>query len=229
MRQRGKSRIACLLLCLCLLCGTLSASAAANTAVYTLSQQGSTLSMRQEEGALTFWEAPDAVTGQTYRDGTITLRNETQYTVDFVLSSVTLPYDNAAALTYLDALTVDIRESDRLLYHDTMTRLMDSERAEIRVSNVAPGEQRVLHVAVSCAYTYTGEVPSYSSLVWSFSPQVKNSAAPTTAADPWDNLSPGIDWLLIVEAAGLLVGITGLAGLCRWLVRRHRRQTQHKK
>ncbi len=220
-------RRAAALLAAALLAGGMTAAAADNTAaVYTLTQEGNNLSMTQQEGALTFWEAPDVVTGQTRRDGTITLRNQSSRTVDFVLSSVTLPYDNEAALTYLDALSVDVSEGERLYYHGTFTRLMDADRAEVRVADVAPDEERVLHVAVSCAYTYTGQVPSYSSMVWSFTPQVKSGTATTATvnnSDPWSHTSAGINWLYIVEAAGALVLVTGVAGICRWLVRRRKK------
>lgn len=220
--RRGVSLLAAVLLA-----GGITAAAADNTAaVYTLTQTGNDLSMSQQEGALTFWEAPDVVTGQTYRNGTITLRNQSSRTVDFVLSSVTLPYGNEAALTYLDALSVDVAEGERVCYHGSFTRLMDADRAEIRVADVAPGEERVLNVAVSCAYTYTGQVPSYSSLVWSFTPQVKSTTttvAATENRDPWSHTTPGINWLYIVEAAGVLVLVTGVAGICRRIVRRRKK------
>lgn len=229
MKMKTWVRRAAALLAAALLAGGITAAADSAAAVYTLTQEGNNLSMTQQEGELTFWEAPDVVTGQTRRDGTITLRNQSNRTVDFVLSSVTLPYGNTAALTYLDAVSVDVAEGERLCYHGTFTRLMDADRAEIRVADVAPGEERVLNVAVSCAYTYSGKVPSYSSMVWNFTPQVKNTAATTVARadaennDPWNHASAGINWLYIVETAGILALVTGVAGVCRWLVRRRKK------
>lgn len=203
--------------------GLPTSAASSGEAVYILTREGNTLSMTQQEGELTFWEAPDVTTGQTRMGGVITLRNETDRTVDFVLSSVSLPYGDTAALTYLDAVTIDIEQDGATCYHGTFTRLMDSDRKEIRLVNVAPGESRQLSLSISCAYTYTGQVPSYSSLVWTFIPQVQATTPTTTAEDPFVERFT-IDWLLIAEIAGALTLTTGVAGLCLWLYRRRKQR-----
>lgn len=216
-------RVTALVLAL-VFCGAMTASAAVQSiAVYTLTKQGNTFSMNKAEGDLTFWEAPDVTTGQSRTGGTITLKNETERTVDFVLSSVSLPYDNAAALTYLDAVTLHIAEGDKVHYHDSITHIMDTERAEIRLSDMAPGEERVLTLSINCAYTYSGNVPSYSSLVWTFTPVIQTTEPTTTPTDPFDEPTRTINWLLIAEIAGALVLVTGVAGVCVWLCRRSKR------
>lgn len=189
-----------------------------NTAVYVLSQQETSFSMSKEEGDLTFWEAPDVITGQTRDNGTITLKNDTDRTVDFTLASVSLPYDNAAALAYLDAVTITLKEGDRVLYCNSITRLMDSDRDAVQFLNVPPWESRQLEVSISCAFTYTGQLPSYSSLLWEFRPNL-HEKVPTTTAEPMEAPTT-FNWKLLAETAGIVVLVTGIAGVCVWLVRR---------
>lgn len=200
-----------------------TASAAENEAVYVLSQDGNTFSMDQQSGELTFWEAPDVITGQSHGGGTITLRNDSDRPVDFVLTSVSLPYDNEAALTYLDAVTVSIKKGDTLLYHDTFTHLMDAERPEIRLSDVLPGEQAQLTLAIACAYTYTGGIPAYNSLVWTFTPELKGGTT-TTAHDPLFSTEPTTDWKMIAQVAGTVALVMAAAGVCVWVTRKIRKK-----
>ena len=200
------------------LLGGLSVSATSHDAIYILSQDGSNFLMEQQDGELTFWEAPNVLNGQSRRDGVITLRNNTDRTVDFVLDHVSLPYDDTAALTYLDAVTLTIKQDDKRLYHDTFTHLMDSERAEIRLESVKPGEERQLSLTVFCDYSYQGNLPSYASLVWTFRPEIK-SGAPTTEVSPLP--SPTINWPLIIFVVSAVVLAMGGAGVFIWFSRRH--------
>lgn len=201
----------------------LTASAAGNETVYVLSQQGNTFSMDQQQSELAFWEAPDVTTGQSHAGGTITLCNESNRSVDFVLTSVSLPYDNEPALTYLDAVTVSVKNGDTVLYHGPFTRLMDAERPEIRLSDVLPGEQAQLTLAIACAYTYTGGIPAYNSLVWTFTPELKGGTT-TTAHDPLDKIEPTTDWKTIAQVAGAVALVMAAAGVCVWLTRKIRKK-----
>ncbi len=211
-------------LCVLLLLGAaaLPALAVGQQAVYVLSQNGTDFSMSQQPGELTFWEAPDVVTGQSRTDGVITLKNDTDRVVDFELSSVSLPYDDPAALTYLNAVTVRLAEGDTVYYQGPFARLSDGERPPVRLSEVEPGETRQICVSIACAFTYEGQAPSYSSLVWTFSPVIH---ARTTVTVPKDPLTPRrtIRWELIAQTAGVVVASTAAAGVYLKLRKRRKK------
>lgn len=198
-------RMICLLFALCIAwtCGT-SAFAINDTAEYVFSKDTEGYLFEQTDGELTFWEAPNVITGQTRSGGVITLKNDSDRTVDFTLTSVSLPYGNDAALTYLDAVTLVIEQDGREIYHAPFTRLMDTERATITVADVPAGESRELHLSVSCAFTYTGAVPSYESLVWTFEPTLE--AKPTVPTSPLPDPEPVVDWMMVAKIAGVMLG-----------------------
>ena len=205
------------------LCAPLTAAAADGPlSVYVFSQDGNDFSIYQAEGPITFWEAPDVTTGQTRSGGEIVLKNQSTMAADFTLTGVGLPYGNTEALTYLDAVTLHLSDGERELYNGPFTRLSEGEA--IRVTNVAPGEERHLAVSVSCAFSYKGNVPSYTSMVWTFTPELSDPAASATTpyTTGYDPLHPKktVNWLLLAEIAGALVLATGGAGLCVWAYRK---------
>ena len=209
-----------LLICLAFCCLCLTAFAQGEEREYRLTQDGSNFSFDMTEGELTFWEAPQLTTGQSREGGVITLRNETDRFVDFTLVSVSLPYGDQNALTYLDGVSLVIREGDTVLYHGPFTRLMDEDRAPIRFENVEPGGVRQLSLSAFCAYTYTGAVPAYQSLVWTFAPEI--GPLPTTPvtqppADPFEGVGH-FDWKPVVLAAGGVAALTALIGVIRWIL-----------
>jgi hypothetical protein len=217
-------RLLILLLILCITSVALPVSAAGNETLYVLSQQGSTFTMSQQDGELAFWEAPDVTTGQSHTGGVLTLCNDSDRPVDFVLTSVSLPYDNEAALAYLDAVTLTVKQDGKVVYRDSFTHLMDAERREIRLSDVLPGEQAQLTFAISCAYTYTGGIPAYNSLVWTFTPELKGTTT-TTAPDPLVNDSaPTTNWKQIAQVAGTVALVMAAAGVCVWITRKIRKK-----
>lgn len=196
-------------------CGLLgwSASAASDETRYVLEQTDGGVVFSQQEGATAFWEAPDLLTGQSYRTGKIVLENRTAYTADFVLSEVTLPYDSPQALTYLDALSLRVCEGDTVCYSGRMTRIMDSTPI-LTVASVPAGETRTLTVSLSCAYTYTGGVPSYPSLVWRFQPQLKAAEPTVTTAAGLPDDSTAFPWVGVAVGAGVLLAAVAVL-VCR--------------
>lgn len=214
-----KMRFLCVLLTLCLVwaCGGMTAFAVTDTAEYVFSQDSEGFLFHQTEGELTFWEAPNVVTGQTRSGGVITLKNAADRTVDFTLASVSLPYGDTEALTYLDAVTLVIEQDGSEVYRGPFTRLMDHDRAPITVTDVPAGESRELHMTVSCAFTYTGSVPSYESLVWTFEPTFEPKA--TVPTSPLSDPEPTVDWTMVATIAGVMLGALVLTCVAVMLVR----------
>ncbi len=192
-----------LVLCIVWMCG-MPAFAVSDTAEYVFTKDSEGYFFEQIKGELTFWEAPGVLTGQTRSGGVIVLKNESDRAVDFTLTSVSLPYGDEAALTYLDAVTLVIEQEGREVYHGPFTRLMDSDRADIRFTSVPAGETRELKLSISCAFTYTGAVPSYESLVWTFEPTLESK--PTVPTTPATEPEPMVDWAMVAKIAGVMLG-----------------------
>jgi len=171
--------------------------------VFSLDEEG--YLMQQTEGELAFWEAPGVLTGQSISGGVLTLKNEADRAVDFTLTSVSLPYDNAEALAYLDAVTLVITQGDREVYHAPFTHIMDADRAPIVFSGVQPGESRELRLSIACDFTYSGSVPSYESLVWTFESSVEPLVTQPSSA-PIQPV-PATDWTMIAKIAGMAFGV----------------------
>lgn len=214
-----------LILCLLFCCLSLTVLAQGQEREYVLKGEDGDYLFSMTEGELTFWEAPQLTTGQSRDGGVITLRNDTDRWVDFTLISVSLPYEDTAALTYLDGVTLVIRDGETVLYHGPFTRLMDGDRAPIRFENVEPGETRQLTLSAFCSYTYSGAVPSYQSLVWTFAPEIGTApTAPVTQppVDPFDGLEIPFNWKPVVIAAGAVAAACALTGVILWLLRKIR-------
>ena len=197
-----------LLICMC---GGISTAAMGQAADYVFSLDSEGYLMQRAEGALAFWEAPRVMTGQTVGGGVITLKNEADRAVDFALTSVRLPYGNEAALAYLDAVTLVIKQGEQEVYHGPFTRIMDADRAPIAFAGVKPGESRTLELSVSCDFTYTGAIPSYESIVWTFEPTVELSVTQPTGT-PIQPM-PVTDWTKIAEILAIGFGVMVLAGV----------------
>lgn len=187
------------------------AAAGGTEALYTVSQEDNTIFLQKDGEELTFWEAPTVTAGQSQSGGTLTLRNDTEETLSLWLDEVVLPYDNEAALRYLDYVSVDISEGDTTYYHGTLSRIMENSR-QVKLEDVAPGEERVLSMSISCAYTYEGDVPSFASLIWQFNTSVEKE---TTTSPALDDRTPGSGEgiMLAVKVAGGILGGCILIGL----------------
>ena len=73
-----------------------------------------------------FWEYPILPAGQTkLTQGTLTIKNNTGRDATVRLEEVELPYDDPAALDYLAALTITIRDGDAVLYNGPYSAIND--------------------------------------------------------------------------------------------------------
>lgn len=207
-----------------------TAAAGDAESVYTVSQTDDHTILLQKQGEeMTFWEAPSVSAGQSRTGGRLVLRNETEETMSLWLDAVELPYDNEAALRYLDYVSVDISENGKTCYHGTLSRIAEG-LAGVRLEAVAPGEERVLSVEVNCAYTYEGDVPAFSSLIWQFNTSVKQEPDPVVTSP--EGMRPGADdngVLLAIKVAGGILGGAVLIGLVVVLLSMRRPAGRHGK
>lgn len=144
------------ILCLCVLVLWLCVyPASADTpadATRTFEWNGTALTSDDQTAA--FWEYPQLSAGQTRRNGSLTFINRSLGSVTVALTDVQLPYADAAALAYLGALRLTIRDGDRVLYDGAFSRLNDDGLTE--PVTVTGGETRRLSVELSCDFAYEG-------------------------------------------------------------------------
>lgn len=210
--SKGRHGLALLFLLVLPLTFIWQAAAAGGTeALYTVTQEDNTILLQKDGEGLTFWEAPTVTAGQSQSGGTLTLRNDTEETLSLWLDEVELPYDNEAALRYLDYVSVDISEGGTTYYHGTISRIMENNR-QVLLEDVAPGEERALSISISCAYTYEDDVPSFASLIWQFNTSVEKETTPSPALNDQASDS-GEGMLLAVKVAGGILGGCILIGL----------------
>lgn len=109
----------------------------------------------------TFWEHPYLSGGGRQQPGTLTVRNNTQHAVTVRLHRIDIPYDNEQALAYLAALQMTVTQDGQPLYQGAYAKANESEALR-REYNLQPGEQLEWRIALSCPFSYAGDVQEVS-------------------------------------------------------------------
>ncbi|MBQ3093573.1 MAG: hypothetical protein IJC52_00225 [Clostridia bacterium] len=118
-----------------------------------------------------FWEYPILRAGETLiGEGTMIVKNDSEFTVDMQMEPLLLPYGNTAKLAYLDCLWLTVREGETVLYDNTYAHIND-EDGGLSLNYVAmpPGEEHTYTITMRCAYDYNGDpYADVAPLAWSF-------------------------------------------------------------
>lgn len=162
----------------------------------------------------TFWEAPALTAGETRSGGTLTLENTSAEEVTLTLSEMEFPEDNADAMTYLDALRLQIRDGDTVLFDDSYSRIASNDATALQIK-LAAGEKKALSVSLSCAFRYAGQLEEPPVLLWTF-----DSEAGDSAAAP-DGLSLRPIALVASITGAVVFGVLFFVLLVTYLRRRH--------
>ncbi len=176
-----------------------------------LSEFGESLMLSaQQEPAV--WEQPTLQAGEALATpGTLTLANNTTAEHTVTLDSVELPYDNTAALTYLNHLHLTVCEGDTVLYSGPYSRINDKDGGLVLSRRLAPGETATYTVGLRCDYTFTGDSTGLENgtlLNWQFYTVVQTPANATAAAFSDPALR---EVLLAVGAAAVLLAVVVVA------------------
>ncbi len=208
----------CLLLCVLFL-GALPLSAAPdadseNELIITM-EDGEILLTSDREAA-TFWEEPQLRAGETRLAGRLIISNDTGEDIAVALARIELPYHDAAAMEYLNALRLTVLgDSEQPLFDDTYVKAAESGTGlQIIIPELAAGDSRIFTIALSCSYGYTGTALN-TSVPWQF--LAASSAGVTT--DKTD-----LPWVLtvVVIAGGVVVASALLAVVMSLLDKRKR-------
>ena len=162
----------------------------------------------------TFWEYPLLTGGAKRKTGTLTLRNQTTQSVHLYLDSISLPYENDAALEYLAALQIVIKQGDEELYSGPYSKLTDAGGI-LRDFYLIAGEERVWSFELFCPFRYGGDVEAISEpCVWNFraSAHTTRVAQVEVEEESWQQKA-GV--LLIAAVAVLVVCV--VAGLVHYV------------
>lgn len=154
-----------------------------------------------------FWEYPTVPAGQTrLTQGTLTLKNSTGQDATVRLDEVELPYTDPAALDYLAALTITIRDGDTVLYDGPYSAINDGG---LRLTaQLASGQTKTYTISLRCAFSYEGNPDTVTKqLFWAFTATSTVIENPGRQAPP---ISPLV--LTMFCVAGGLVLICAVAG-----------------
>lgn len=153
----------------------------------------------------TLWEQPTLKAGDyMVRSSSLILHNTTGKTQNIELETVELPYENEAALRYLDHLTITVSNGNTVLYKGPYSRINEDEsfvmKAELPTDN-----QIVFNISLSCDYQYTGAGFGANDLIqWKFRAEVPDNGEGNASTDNTESFAnPTL--LQVALAAGLSI------------------------
>lgn len=199
------------------ICAALCMSAAAEPAAdqektLIMASDGVTGSIQATSDTATFWELPQLPAGQLRTHGKLTVFNSTDRTAKVRLVEIELPYGDEEALTYLNALTLTVKQGDTVLYDGPYVRVGDWKPAEV---SLLPEERLTWDVTLRCAFSYTGEAAVGSPIVWNFDAALTGDA-PNQLQQPEQPVLAAV--LLGIAVAAILA--CAIIGGIRWMRRR---------
>lgn len=222
--QRFAAAVLCVLLAVC--CATtVSADPAEELAPRDTLTKTYTLHISPVQGFIdasprtpAYWEYPQLKAGEDYTEGTLIIRNDSEHTTSLQLTSVSLPYGDAAKLDYLDHLMLTIREGDKVLYHNTYAHINDTDGGfTLSLPEMAPGEEHIYTIDLRCLYSYDGDAAANAAVLnWNFEAKLLRSE--TVEKD--ENAMPewvGVAMLTGGIALGVMVLVVAIFGIV-WAV-----------
>ena len=169
------------LLCLLLLFTLPCAAAPVTDQVLELRHENGTLSLITT-GPVTFWESPRLQAGETVTvPGKLTLKNTTDIQRTFTFTEVLFPYDDEAALEYLNPLHVDVYVENDLLYSGAYSGINDEAVRPAFNCTLAAGESITYTLYLRCDYAYGGTAYLGNAILdWQFNTPLTESDLPQT-------------------------------------------------
>lgn len=150
----------------------------------------------------TFWEAPELTAGESRTGGVLTLENTTAEAVTLSLSSIGFPYDDTDQMAYLDALQLEIRQGDTLLYNGAYSSVTSG--APVIQAELEPGGTASYTISLSCPFRYTGSLSQHPVMAWTFDSRM------TVSSDTEENNeTPGGG--LSMKSVAVIVCLAGAA------------------
>ena len=125
-----------------------------------------------------FWEYPILRAGETLMaEGTMIVRNDSEFTVDMQMEPILLPYGDAAKLAYLDCLWLTVCEGETVIYDNTYAHINDADGGlALNYVAMAPAEEHTYTITMRCVYDYDGDpYTDVSPLVWNFKAETETT------------------------------------------------------
>ncbi len=192
-----------------LLCSLAFSAAADGMQHITLSEFDGAL-MLSAQSAPTDWELVDLKAGESPAEsGVLVLENKTLQPRAITLSHVELPFEDAAAIAYLQNITLTVREGGNVLYSGPYTRINDENGLKFSY-DLEPAQTVTLTVDAACAYAVDNtQIPEGGVLAdWKFYTVV------TSAVDDDETMSSALSdpalreaLVAVAAAAALLLGV----------------------
>lgn len=202
-----KQWVACLLCLLLLAALPTAVSAERPESMETLSKLY-VLNISETRGSIeatpatpAFWEYPVLRAGEDYAEGTMIIRNDSNYTASMTLNEITLPYGDSARLKYLDHLQLTVTEGEQVIYNNTYAHVNDEEGGlKLALEAMAPGEEHTYTIKLRCRYDYAGDpYADVAQVAWLFSASTQTTTYEESEGLPeWARLTVIIFAVMIV-------------------------------
>ena len=149
-----------------------------------------------------FWEYPVLRAGENYVEGTMIIRNDSDYTASMTLDEITLPYGESEKLAYLDHLELTVKEGDTVLFDNTYAHINDEEGGlKLVLEAMAPGEEHTYSIHLRCRYDYEGDpYADVAQVAWLF-----GASTQTTTYEEAQGLPEWAKLTVIIFAAMIVV------------------------
>lgn len=156
---------------------------------------------------VTFWEQPTLKAGETVTvPGKLTLTNSTDVQQRIQLQAVKLPYQDKAALEYLNHLHLTVYLGSVVVYDDAYSRI-NGENNLYQEIVLEAGASLTFTLYLNCDYTYSGTTFTNSAILdWEFLPLAQEDEK----AEP----APAIEDPMLTE--WLIAGVITVAILVGW-------------
>ena len=190
---------------ICLVCVFLFGTLTANAEVQQVIVSGTEDAIRVDiAGEGTAWELPSLRPGEALNEpSTLVLDNQTAVKQTVQLTAVELPFEDAAALAFLNRVHITVKDGDAVLYSGAYSRINDGGLK--LVCKLAPGETHEYTVDLRAEYDAPNATLS-TPIEWKFAAVTKTEIEkPEEKADDAFSDPALRDMLLAAGAAVLLL------------------------
>ncbi len=164
---------------------------------------------------VTFFERPQLQAGEQITvEGALVLKNNTAVSRNFTLTEVVFPYDDPAALEYLNHLQIEVFKDGAPLYIGAYSGINDERVRADFACTLSPTQAATYTIRLQCDFAYAGTNGIGDALLdWKFDTPVLASDLPaeqTENPQPTEAFGDPLLWQWAIGGGVVLVILAGL-------------------